>query len=306
MTLQDAQHGDVFLVLPITPEEAQYGSIRSFVLPNGRSVLVTIPANTRAHDEIRLPGQDLSTNDYPISKDLVLQIALSSTTESVAPADTASSAEQTLLLATAQAGEFPLILPATPASFEQSAFQQDSLTSSESAALYDAASASPPVDFQALPLTPVDLVALPLTPVPDEATISASLLSADLAPAPSVSDEATVSISEPPADLDPAISDEATVSISDVPTDHVPAATLAQAETLTVPASSEIVATDEVDPATAAASDTPASSAANEIIVLDDAAPASPLAFPTAEPYIFTAPPQILPFQPKRRKRPDR
>lgn len=292
MTLQDAQHGDVFFVLTITPEEAQFGGIRSFILPNGRSVMVTIPANTRAHDEIHLPGQDLSTNDYLISKDLVLQIALSSTTEGVASADTTSSAEQTLLLATAQAGEFPLILSATPTSLEQSAYQQDSLTSSESTALYDASPAYLPVGFQALPLTPV----------PDEATISASLLSADLAPAPLISNEATVSISEPPADLAPSVSDEATISISEVPTDHIPAATLAQTEVPAALASSEIVVIDEVDPSTVSAPEAPASSAASEIIVLDDLASASP----TAEPYIFTGPPQFLPVQPKRRKRPDR
>lgn len=281
MTLQDAQHGDVFLVLTITPEEAQYGGIRPFILPNGRAVMVTIPANTREHDEIRLPGQDLSTNDYPISKDLVLQIALSSTIESVAPADTTSPAEQTLLLATSPAGEFPLILPTTPASLDQSAFQQDSLTSSEPTA----SPAYPPVDFQALPLTPINLVALPLTPAPDEATVSAS---------------------SPSADLAPSVTDEATVSISEVPTDHIPAATLAQAEAPTVLAGNEIVAIDEVDLSTVSASDAPAPSAASEIIVLDDAATASPPASPTAEPYIFTGPPQVLPVQPKRRKRPDR
>lgn len=328
MTLQDAQHGDVFLVLTITPEEAHYGGIHTFDLPNGRSVMVTIPANTRANDEIRLPGQDLSTSDYQISRYLVLQISLSSPIENIAPADTSNPAEQTLLLATSQAGEFPLILPTTSTNLTQPAYQQDSFIS-ETNTLYDAAPVHSSADFQSLPLTPINLVATPITPVPDEGAFSASLLSTDLAAAPG-SDEATVSISELSADLVAASgSDETSVGISELPTGHVPAATLVQTEAPTILAASEIVTIDDaalVDvPASIVPSETPA---ANEIITIDNTAlvasdvPGEAPAASTiseiivlgnaaatmdqAASSIFTGPPPFLPAQPKRRKRPDR
>lgn len=269
MSLQDAQHGEIFLALTITLDEAQSGGIRTLTLPDGREVTVSLPANIHANDVIRLSAQDFSTNNDQTPINLVLQISLSNATGSVAFANDANPARQTFAPANDELTRFPLILPTTQNSPDQPAHYSNSFANHESAALETAS----PVHFPVIPVTPIDLSAAQLTPSSNDATFFASELPTDRVPVVSINDAAASSL---PADLVPVtpLDDDATRNISELPTDHIPVAPDTQTEA-------------------------PAAFASSEVVLFDDTAAASPLAFPTSAP-----PPPFLP-QPQRRKRLD-
>jgi hypothetical protein len=57
MAAEGQNDGDLRATLAISQAEAQYGTTRTITLPGGRSVAVSIPADTRTGKEIRLEGQ---------------------------------------------------------------------------------------------------------------------------------------------------------------------------------------------------------------------------------------------------------
>jgi hypothetical protein len=156
MTLQDAQYGDISLVLVLTPAEAQSGITRVLDLPNGRLVTVHIPPNTHEDDEIRIPGQGLSRHRYEARGDLVLHIQISHATQSDSLADPIKPVERPSIFAGPELGRLSLKFPETLTGPAQSELLASTVVSSEDSAQ---------VAFPALPLTPVDLSELPTNPL---------------------------------------------------------------------------------------------------------------------------------------------
>jgi len=70
------QSGDLRATLAISPNEAAYGTTRMLNLPDGRTIQVMVPPNTRTGQEIRLEGQgQSSTSGGPLGA-LILTIAI--------------------------------------------------------------------------------------------------------------------------------------------------------------------------------------------------------------------------------------
>lgn len=151
MSLHDAQPEEPSLILTLTPEEARYGGIHMLLQPDGRPVMVTVPADTRENDEIRIPAQGTATSTPANTADLVIRIAFNQPDTTNTPVNPAALPESNLLFVEPRLANFPLIIPEMSDSPEFPVLLVDPPGSNASTLLFQA----PQSAFSASPATPI-------------------------------------------------------------------------------------------------------------------------------------------------------
>src|SRR6266699_1833130 len=76
MAFQQQPTGDIRATVTITQSEAINGTTRALNLPGGRQITLSIPPGTRDGQEMRMPGQGLSTWNGGPSGNLIITVAI--------------------------------------------------------------------------------------------------------------------------------------------------------------------------------------------------------------------------------------